>query len=185
VSRVQKRPQLFALLRRDLGAALSRAGLEEAAPDRRTGSWMLQYERSAPGNSPLRAWFQRDVKSHHVDLLGSSFTLEFARSPRLRDRERFFRLLTAAEREEVRTLQNRVIERLPRSDGSFLGAVLASIFGPGWPDKRERITAPFPPDEDVWLRYRDEEDVVAWTGFLARVLEDLVRRFEKARPASE
>jgi hypothetical protein len=80
-------------------------------------------------------------------------------------------------------LQNRVIERLPRSDGSFLGAVSALIFGPAWPDRRERIAAPFPPDEDVWPRYRDEEDVVAWTGFLARMLEDLIRRFEAAHPA--
>jgi hypothetical protein len=181
---VQKRPQLVALLRRDLGAALSRAGLEEAERDRGSRTWMLEYRRSAPAHPPLLVWFQRDVKSHHVDLLGSRFTLELGRSPRLRDRERFFRLLTPAEREEVRTLQNRVIERLPRSDGSLLGALSALIFGPAWPDRRERIATPFPPDEDVWLRYRDEEDVVAWTGFLARLLEDLIRRFETAHPPS-
>jgi hypothetical protein len=179
-----RRPQLQATLRRDLGPVLSRAGLEEAEPDPRTRSWKLEYHRPDPSEPPLRLWFQRDVKAFDVDILGSSFTVEFGRSPRFKDRARFFRLLTEAEREEVRRLQNRVIERLPASGGSFLAAVLAFIFGPSFPHKRERIVQPLGPDEDVWLRYRDDDDVVAWTGFLASVLDDLIRRFEAAYPVS-
>jgi hypothetical protein len=179
-----KRPQLPAVLRRDLGPVLSRAGLEEAAPDPGTRSWKLEYRRPSPSDPPLRLWFQRDVKAFDVDVLGSSFTLEFGRSPRLKDRARFFRLLTEPEREEVRRLQNRVIERLPASSGSFLAMALAFVFGPSFPHKRERIVKPFSPDEDVWLRYRDDEDVVAWTRFLAALLSDLIRRFEAAHPVN-
>jgi hypothetical protein len=145
---------------------------------------MLEYRRVASGASPLRVWFQRDVKSHDVELLGSRFTVEFGRSLELRERKRFFRLLNEAEREEVRRLQNRMIGRIPSDASSLLGAVKTLVFGPSWPEERRPIDTPFAPDEDVWLRYRDEEDVVAWTGFLARLLDDLIRRFETAHPAS-
>ena len=181
---MSKRVQLFGVLRRELGRPLTVLGFQEVPPNPARQTWMLEFARDPARAAPLRLWFQRDVKAFDVDIRGSRFTLEFGRSMSLRDRERFFPLLTPEEREEVRRIQNGGIQRLPPPRSPFLRWLAGLLARVGIVEEwRQPVTEPYPPDEDVWMRYRDEQDVQAWAGFAARLLPSLIQRFDVAKPA--
>ncbi len=180
-----KRVSLFKVLRRDLGARLEAEGFVEVPQDKSSQSYKLMYFRDASHGSPLGFWFQRDVKALWVDLLGSSFTIEFFRSLEdpyeMSERERCFHLFTEPELEEMRELQNRMIRRLPPVE-SIMKPWEVQIFGKSVERDRQLVTEPFNRWHEEWMRYRDEEDLLAWIPFLARILPSLVERFDAAKP---
>jgi hypothetical protein len=180
-----KRVSLFKVLRRDLGAQISAAGFAEVPQDASERTSMLVYFRESSRGKSLGFWFQRDVKSYHVDALGSSFNLEFFRSIAdpydMNNRERAYYLLTPAEREELRDLQNKMIRRLPPLESVFKPWELETS-GEYAERHRQVINEPFNPLHDVWMRFRDEQDLVSWTSFIGRILPALIERFEVARP---
>ena len=120
-----KRVSPFKVLRRELGRQLAANGFGEVPQDASSRNHILLYFSQESHVRRFGFWFQRNVKSLYVDALGSSFTLESFRS--LEDpfkagggRERFYFLLTPAEREEMRAIQNHVINRLPPLEESSL-----------------------------------------------------------------
>lgn len=178
-----KRVSLFKVLRRELGQQLAANGFGEVHQDASSRSYILLYFREESQASRFGFWFQRNVKSLYVDALGSSFTLEFFR--RLEDpfkvdggRERFYFLLTPAEHEEMRTIQNNVIKRLPPLEG-FVAPWEMESFGALLEQQRQVIEKPFNPLHEVWMRYRDEPDILTWTAFIARLLPTLWERFQR------
>ena len=182
-----KRVSLFKLLRRELAQRLMADGFAEVPQGASERNHILMYFRDASRGSRLGFWFQRNVKSSDVDAFGSSFNLEFFRSvddPYDMDgRQRSYYLLSTPEREEMRELQNRMIRRLPPPPPE---CVLEPWQLRTLVERRERyaqvVTEPFNPRHDVWMRYRDEEDVLAWTSFISRLLPSLIERFEVERP---
>lgn len=178
-----KRVSLFKVLRRELGQQLVANGFGEVPQDASSRSHTLLYFRQESHLGRFGFWFQRHHKSLCVDALGSSFTLEFFRS--LEDpfkagggRERFYFLLTPAEREEMRAIQNNVINRLPPLEG-FLAPWEMESFG--WIAEKERqvIEKQFNPLHEVWMRYRDEADILTWTAFIGRLLPALGERYQR------
>ncbi len=96
---------------------------------------------------------------------------------------RILSLLTDEEREEHRQIQNLVIAKSPLDETEL------DTLPPEW--QAERLTGvtprlapypPDPPDEDVWFRYVDADDVRRWMRFIGRVLPDAVDRLERMRP---
>ena len=176
-----KRVSLFKVLRRELGPRLAAEGFVEVPQNAACRSYILLYFREQSHGSSFGFWFQRNVKSLYIDALGSSFTVEFFRS--LENpfnggggRERAYFLLTPDELEEMRTLQNNVIKRLPTLEGIL--APWTESFAASAEEQRELIKKPFNPRHDVWMRYRDEADVLNWTPFIGRLLPTLGERFQ-------
>jgi hypothetical protein len=128
------------------------------------------------------------VKSSFVDAVGSSFTLEFFRSLadpfKMDARRRAFFLLTPPELEEMRFLQNKMIGRLPALV-TVLKPYEMKLFSADIEAKRQIIIEPFNPLHDVWMRYRDELDLLAWTSFIGPLLPSLVERFDRAKPPGQ
>jgi hypothetical protein len=130
------------------------------------------------------------------DFAGSKFALElafaeqseFARfgwsEPRPgigRLRLRVGSLLTEAELEAVRSLQNQVIDRLPRPP-SFHWILQDPRLRSWYLEQFEPVASPFPRNQDLWLRYHGEEDVRGWSGFVGKLLPDLMVRFRRSPP---
>jgi hypothetical protein len=116
---------------------------------------------------------------------GSRFVLEFQRgkepgiglSANEPKRLRLGRILSDKEREDVRTLQNQVIARLPAAPSNH------PAFGANIPvwflDQFKPIAKPYGATDDLWLRYYSEADVTAWAEFLEPLLPSVLARFEQ------
>lgn len=180
-----KRISLFKVLRRELGRQFTAEGYAEVPQDASSRNYILCYFKKRPHGRSHGFWFQRDVKSLFVEALGSSFTLEFFRSLAnpcdLNSRERAYFLLTPPELEEMRSLQNNVIKRLPALESLFTPCEVGD-FGSLAESRRQVIEEPFNPLHEVWMRYRDEADILTWTSFVGRLLPALAERFEAAKP---
>jgi hypothetical protein len=145
---------------------------------------MLAFERaSSDGKEVLTFWFQCSQDGWDR-FTGSQFTVEFQIAPEPGPghgpkRERFFRLLTPDERERVRLLQNRVIEKLeqppPEHWAHTADPGLKSFYFAGFTP----LTEPYSPSQDVWLRYVEEADVRQWADFLLPLLPRLIEDFSK------
>ncbi len=179
-----KRVSLFKLLRRELGPQLAAQGYAQVPQSASSRTHLLSYFREPSRSPSLGLWFQRDVKALCVDALGSSFTLEFFRSvdnPLAMDgRERSYFLLTSSELEAMRHLQNNMIKRLPQPE-AVLKPIELKIFSRSLERGRQSIENAFNPRHEVWMRYRDEEDVLAWTSFVGHLLPALAERFAALR----
>jgi hypothetical protein len=180
-----KRVSLFKLLRRELGPQLAAQGYAEVPQSASSRTHILSYFREPSHGPSLGFWFQRDVKALCVDALGSSFTLEFFCSLEnpfcLDGRKRSYFLLNASELEVMRVLQNNMIKRLPQPE-AVLKPVERKIFSRSLQQGSQSIEDAFNPRHEVWMRYRDEEDILAWTSFIGRLLPALAERFATLRP---
>lgn len=176
-----KRVLLYKVLRRELGDCIASHGFIEVPRDKSPQKDQLVYYRETLQNQTVGINFLRDNKAVRVDAVGTSFTIEFFRTLDIhsyhKQYERIFYLLTAIELEEMRALQNKMIQRLPPLD-QFLQPwefEWADLFIR--PHYCQTIDEPFNPLHDRWMRYRDEEDILAWTKFIERLLPSLVDRF--------
>jgi hypothetical protein len=113
---------------------------------------------------------------------GSKFTVELqdgdAPLPGFGQRnQRIGRLLSAADREVARDLQNQVIAGLPRppADHPLLQGSLADYY-------RQNFEPVHRVDDDLWFRYYSVADVIRWGEFLRAQLPDALRKFGGAAP---
>jgi hypothetical protein len=190
---VQKnKPRLFELLRKELGPVFAEMGLVEMPPDPASRSYVLYYGGQSRHGSAIGLWFQRHVKASSVAAFGSSFTLEFEaqtvetqvyRGGGLRHRERLSVLLSPSEREEMRIVQNRVIGRMIALREHLLRTtdILPfeyQIVG----DSLDPVVQPYGQAEDVWMRFRVNEDILDWAGFLKPLLPSKFEGFLNTHP---
>lgn len=178
---MSKRVSLSKVLRRELGTTLASQGFVEVPQDKSGQTNYLVFFRKTPKNKSVGFWFQRDVKASNVEVLGSCFTLEFFPTLKNRhspdQRERYAYLLNADELEEVRQLQNKMIKRMPKEK---LSPEELEDLKEWFPRMIYPIKKPLEPS-DVWMRYRDEEDLLGWTKFIERHFPSLVERFLSAK----
>lgn len=93
---------------------------------------------------------------------------------------RLFGLLTHAEREELRQIENRVKTKLPPPPDWALERP-ESAYLDGWRVRDE----PYDGRHDTWFRYWDEEDVRDELVFIGRVLPGAIDRFLHVRSLVE
>ena len=153
----------------------------KAAGFRRTKGGMLGWVRPQDALQ-LVFWFQ--CSRHGWDpYAGSQFTLEFqlADHPepgRGRSRKRFFGLLTAEEREALRAHQNQVIAGLTRPATTHWSEQLDARARGWYLGQFESVKEPYGAQQDVWLRYGGEADVIRWADFLLPCLPRMLVEFE-------
>jgi len=120
------------------------------------------------------------------EYAGSKFTVEFQRSAesvvgsRSKQRKRIGKLLSDLQREEVRSTQNKVIASLrkPPKNHPFLS--VSPDLTKAYLAKFERDLDPYPPTQDIWLRYARPEHVDAWGTFLVRAMPQCVDAMEQS-----
>ncbi len=150
-----RKPGLVSWLRTHVSPALVQLGFAEVPVETGLRGWALRFIRSQ-GIATVQVEFLRNAKfSASQPDRGSEFwlTIRFVEPP-LRFENHWY-LLTPEEREEFRSIQNRVL--------SAMGAVT-----------RDR---PYPSNVEVLMRYRDESDIALWSGFLSQHLSSVVQRF--------
>jgi hypothetical protein len=169
-----KSAELHRLARQELGPVLQALRFTRT-PKTTSASWVRPE-----GDRWIVMWLQPS-RSNDANSAGFRFTVEFrlthepvigAAGPMAR----LARLLTDSEREELRHLENRAIAKLMPPDRAFaklLPADMREHWLGGW---KPRLT-PYSPDEDVWFRHGDEDDVRALMSFFRQVLPGAVSRF--------
>lgn len=148
---------------------------------KRAGGGMLSYVRGAPGAGFHTFWFQCS-RDGWDGFAGSKFTLEFQEASEPEPghsgrRSRFIPLLTADEREQVRSLQNVVIKKLRLPPRDHWAHTLDGETKKLYFAKFDLIRDPLGANDDVWMRYADEADVRRWADFLVRLLPRMIEDF--------
>jgi hypothetical protein len=146
---------------------------------RTPGASMASWARPE-GDEWLLFWFQPSM-SNYAYSAGFKFVVEFQLGPEAQPGGRGHRLrlgevLTDAEREQVRQMENRVIAKLPPPDRGFA----ASLDGRTreWSlGQWQPVGKPYGPGDDIWFRHGDEADVLEFLAFFGAVLPDVVTRF--------
>lgn len=153
---------------------------------KRTSGGMLGWYKLV-GDQFLVFWFQ--VSNYGWDRdYGSAFVIEFqiSRRPVIGDainrRWRLPKFLTEWELEYVRRMQNVVIAKLERPNRDYcLGrcgpfeAVIKSYLA-----KFDPVVNRYTERDDIWLRYKDKEDVEQWIEFVRRVLPRILESLSTA-----
>lgn len=86
-------------------------------------------------------------------------------------------LLTQAQLDEVKQLQNRVIAKLTPPSRDYYIFDLDQKIVDWYLRKFEPITEDYTPSSDIWLRYHDRDDVIMWAEYLVAVLPEVLQRF--------
>jgi hypothetical protein len=170
-----KAKEVYAILRQELAPLFKELGFKRAKA-------FLSWSREAGGVHTV-VWCQvsQDGWDSHA---GSKFTVEFQRSaeptvgvPSER-RNRISHFLSAADREEVRQLQNAVIQSLRRPPSQDFRWQVSQTASDWYAGKFEPITEPIAASEDLWFRYAAPDHVKAWACFLARVIPGCIQAIE-------
>jgi hypothetical protein len=153
---------------------------KEAGFKRKSGG-MLSYFRPS-GEVFETFWFQC-ARGGWDQYTGSQFTLEFQSAPvpspgQGGPRWRFPTLMTAAELEQVRFLQNVVIRKLRRPPSDHWAHGLVGDTRKWYFAGFDLIGVPFHEHSDVWLRYADDEDVRRWGEFILPLLPQFLAKFK-------
>jgi hypothetical protein len=169
-----KAAELYAAAHRALDEPLAELGFRRLAKASPAG-WLR-----SEGDRWLMLWFQPS-RWNGPTSAGYAFTVEL----RLADRAvlyapgplaRLPRLLSPADRERLRRMENGVIARLPPPNMALFGSLPAEVRATmlaGWQPRR----APYAPDEEVWFRQQDRADVDELLAFIAEVLPGAIERF--------
>jgi hypothetical protein len=120
------------------------------------------------------------------EYAGSKFTVEFQRSAepvvgsRSIQRKRIGKLLSGLQREEIRGTQNKVIASLrkPPKNHPFLS--VSPDLTKSYLAKFEQDPDPYPPTQDIWLRYAKPEHVDAWATFLVGAMPQCIVAMEQS-----
>jgi hypothetical protein len=167
--------QLYSILREHLARVLKANGFKRTTT---TLSWVRPR-----GELYIGVWCQADQRGWDT-YAGSKFVVEFQLGPepiiggKTIRRERIASMLSAAEREEVRAIQNQVIASLrpPPRDHSFLNvSEEVSIL---YLKRFMSIEQPYSDRDDIWFRYASKKDVDRWARFLITKLPDCLRQVE-------
>lgn len=135
-------------------------------------------------------WFQVSQDGWD-EYAGSKFTVEFQISDEPvigagepNQRWRLPKFLNEDELEAVRGMQDAVIAKLEKPSRSYFIFQLADDVVSWYLAKFERVIEPYRRTDDIWLRYKDEEDVERWAVFVKGKLPGVVRFLSNA-PAND
>jgi hypothetical protein len=152
----------------------------------RTRGSMLGYVRpSADGSTFETFWFQCS-RDGWDPCAGSKFTLEFQKAPEPgpgqgNHRSRFNPLLSAEEREQVRSLQNVVIRKLQPPPREHWVHTTEGVLKRLYLARFDEYRVAYRDFDDVWMRYGDEADVRRWAEFLLPLLPRLLEQFNSKK----
>src|SRR2546422_8760392 len=170
-----KSQQLYSTLREHL------APLFKANGFKRTKT-MLSWVRPR-GELYMGVWCQADQKGWDT-YAGSKFVVEFqlGYEPVIGSnticQQRIGRMLSAAEREEIRTIQNNVIASLHRPPKNYAVLNVAEEVSIVYLNEFKSIAQPYGERDDIWFRYASKDDVNRWALFLVTKLPDCFRQVE-------
>ncbi|MCM3869834.1 MAG: hypothetical protein ND895_03905 [Pyrinomonadaceae bacterium] len=146
---------------------------------RRTGGGMLGWYRPI-GDRFILFWFQvsRDGWDEYT---GSKFIVEFQISdePQIGSghhdqRWRLPKFLTGDQLELIRQLQNRVIAKLEKPNRDYHIFQMPDNVVDWYLAKFKPIGERYSRTDDIWLRYKEKEDVQQWAIFVKEVLGSIV-----------
>jgi hypothetical protein len=177
---------LYRILRNGCGGAMKTLGFGKLA------GTSLGWTRRE-GDEHLSVWFQVD-RNGWEDGFGSRFTYEFQRgrdaatgTGRFDRRRRFFQLIDADRREQVRKCNDVILTGLPRfAANPNLAAVLKGMHPSMlemWTNSYAPSTGPYPAGLDVWLHYFKPTDVERWATWIADSLAPQLAAFLDEVPA--
>jgi hypothetical protein len=169
-----KSAELYAVARQVLDPRLSEWGFVRT-PKASRASWTRPE-----GSKWLTLWFQPWDRNSGADA-GFRFTVELllGSEPMVHGYGyglRFQDLLTVAARSRLLQLENRAISKLPPPNMDLANSLhpnTREYFLSGW----KLRTSPYEPDEDVWFRQGDEDDVRASLDFIITELPAVLKRF--------
>lgn len=168
-----KSPQVYSLLRDQLGPTLKELGFKREKP-------MLSWSRH---HADLYTVIWCQVSQDGFDpYAGSRFTVELQRSKepilgmKATARERFARLLTPETREEVRFIQNQVIASL--SKPTVLPSHITAETSAWYLKKFDAQATPYTSQCDIWLRYAQPPHVDRWGALLAKLAPGMIQAIE-------
>ena len=131
-------------------------------------------------------WFQVSQDGWD-EYAGSKFVVEFQISDKpiigageSNRRWRLPKFLNEDELETVRSVQNAVIAKLKKPSQSYFILQLPDDVVSRYLAKFERVVKQYHPTDDIWLRYKDEEDVERWAVFVKEKLPEVVRFLSNA-----
>jgi hypothetical protein len=169
-----KSAEVYKTLRESLGPWCKVHGFQ------RTRSAMLGWYKPVREGC-LVFWFQcsQDGWDRYA---GSKFVVEFqvADSPVPglgMHRARLARLLDEAQREDLRQHNNCVIMKLRKPDPSYFIFAADQKVIEWYLSNFDPVEEKYRANEDVWLRYGEEEDVRMWARWILGVLPSVLHRF--------
>src|SRR6266404_1231566 len=93
-------------------------------------------------------------------------------------RQRFPKMLDSTGREEIRTIQNKVIASLQYPPAHYPALHTSETVRAWYLEKFRRIDHPYGDLDDIWLRYGSEEHLATWAQFIIRKLPDCFEQAE-------
>jgi hypothetical protein len=131
------------------------------------GRWLFLWFQPHRWNGTHSAGFRFTVELRLADRPILHSAGPFARLPTL---------LSEADRETLRQMENRTLARVPLPDPTYLRTLPESMRPTMLADWKPRLQ-PYPSDEDVWFRLADRSDLESVLAFIARVLPGSIDRF--------
>lgn len=128
-------------------------------------------------------WCQAEQRGWDT-YAGSKFVVEFQLSPERAIggqticRRRIGKLLSAAEREEARAIQNLVIASLRRPPKSYRVLNVCEEISASYLKEFNLVNEPYGERDDIWFRYASKEDLDRWAKFLVDRLPNCLRQVE-------
>jgi hypothetical protein len=131
----------------------------------------------------LLFWFQCSQDGWDA-FAGSKFVVEFQFSTLDRlgafedecVRDRFPHFLDVPDLKRIREMQNIVIGKLPPPPEDYFMLHAGDKLKNWYLDKFKLVERDYKPDDDIWLRYHDEEDVISWSEFVLEMLPKVLAR---------
>jgi hypothetical protein len=145
---------------------------------RRTKGGMLGWYKPI-GNQFIVLWFQVSQDGWD-EYAGSKFVVEFQISdePLIgaahNQRWRLPKFLNDDDLDCVRRMQNDVIVKLEKPDSNYYVLQLGDDVVNWYLAKFNPIVERYSRTDDIWLRYKEKEDVECWAGFVKEVLPKIV-----------
>jgi hypothetical protein len=170
-----KSRQLYSALREHLAPLFKANGFKRATT-------MLSWVRPR-GELYEGVWCQADQRGWDA-YAGSKFVVEFQLGPepviggKTICRRRIGKLLNPAEREEVRSTQNRVIASLRKPPKNYAVLNVCEEVSALYLEEFNLVKQPYGEDTDIWFRYVSKEDVERWAKFLVDKLPNCLRQVE-------
>jgi hypothetical protein len=166
-----KSTEVYKIIRDTVGPWCKQQGF------RRTSGGMLGWHRPE-GAEHLVFWFQCSQDGWDA-YAGSKFIVEFqvSDSSQIGVGTRRYRLpyfLTEHELNQVRSIQNAVIARLPTPPRDYYIFGLDRNLVDWYQAKFRTVQEPYSSRDDIWLRYHEPADVRRWAEFLLSVLPRVV-----------
>ena len=131
----------------------------------------------------IGVWCQADQRGWDP-YAGSKFVVEFqlGREPVIGwntiCRQRIASMLTSAEREVVRMVQNKVIASLHRPPKDYAVLNVCEEVSRIYLQEFKSIDRPYGEGEDIWFRYASDGDVNRWADFLLMKFPECFRQVE-------